>query len=82
MLISCLNPIPVGLLISYIGCVMALPGITGDNAHTRLCFTCLFPYDHFLSLTQGAVGTFFMQPVLYQLLNNFNKGSKMSAIYF
>ena len=45
MLISCLNPIPVGLFISYIGCVMALPGISGDNAHTKLCFTCLF--DHF-----------------------------------
>ena len=36
MLISCLNPIPVGLFISYIGCVMALPGISGDNeAHFR-----------------------------------------------
>ena len=33
MLISCLNPIPVGLFISYIGCVMALPGISGDNEH-------------------------------------------------
>ena len=50
MLISCLNPIPVGLFISYIGCVMALPGNSGDNEHTRLCFTFLF--DHFFILIE------------------------------